>query len=41
MSPVFSGHYKDLGISSLNGYDSACNLILSLYTHKMMLCVFV
>ena len=27
-SPGFSGHYEDLGISSLKRHDSACNLIL-------------
>ena len=29
ISPGFAGHYQDLGISSLKGHDSACNLILS------------
>ena len=29
ISPQFFGHYQDLGISSLKGYDSACNIILS------------
>ena len=28
ISPEFSGHYHDLGISSLKGHDSACNFIL-------------
>ena len=32
MLPVFSGHYQDLGISSLKRYDSACNLILIMGT---------
>ena len=29
ISPGCSGHCQDLGISSLTGHDSACNLILS------------
>ena len=29
ISPGFSGHYQDLGKSSLKRHDSACNLILS------------
>ena len=29
ISPGFSGHYQDLGISSLKRHDSACNIILS------------
>ena len=28
-SPGFSGHYQDIGISSLKEHDSTCNLILS------------
>ena len=29
ISPGFSGHYRDLGISSLKRHDSVCNLIIS------------
>ena len=29
ISPGFSDHYRDLGISSIKGHDSACTLILS------------
>ena len=29
ISPGLYGHYQDLGISSLKGHDSACNLTLS------------
>ena len=29
ISPGFSGHYQDLGTSSSNPHDSACNVILS------------
>ena len=29
LSPGVSGHYHDLGISSLEVHDSACNLVIS------------
>ena len=33
--PGFSGHYQDRGISSLEGHDSACNVILSVATSQL------
>ena len=33
ISPGFSSHDQDLGISSLKGHDSACNINLSVVTY--------